>query len=682
MTTTATPSINVIMPTGTAVGPWPTGWTYADPSDVWIYIETDGVPGPDLIEGPDYTLMASNPQVNGGQVALTGPTVPVGGWTNKHRLIIRRWTARNQGIALPDTEGHKPRATERGLDRAMRIAEELTDDLDLTVKVAPGETPPSPEDLKALAGGLDGIMERAVEAGAEAGKEAGDAAAGDKANKDAGNLTLGERFDFRSAIGAVSKTGDTVTGPLNTVRLATGGATFGGGNTAVLHSYILGGDGGDPDRQAAVFDPRNTAEFVEHSGIYSTREAVNFYAESAIKDGLGVYRDAAWNVPWTVTAYLGNGFKTATAIPDVIKVGSWIETLHAPNWWSGRISAISEDRKTVTISPGWVRKGTQALGVPAGTTGLILNIVTKKWIANWNLIPQPGSRVFCGVIGEFGVINRRGSFVEGFGGAIGDNDFSGVDLVSFGDFQGNFAFRSRQFRNGFLVEGGLGDGTSSAFRVKNVKPGGVSFNPGWGLDLQQADGVPIMIRPEVGDATGVYDVNGRWFTNGSMDLGSRNFARDVSISLHSFGRPDSDYRIVVSGGSPTVTNAGQAVYLGGSHVFAGPYGHPTLVVGGAVGTTSSLKIDGGMAGAPVSIYAQGAANDVGLLLLPKGAESGFLNAGNMATRFRWNNDGLSFYGVPPTHRQVLPAAATDQATTMALVNALRSNSITVGLFAA
>lgn len=201
MTTTPSPSINVIVPTGTAVGPWTTGWTYSTADDVWIYIETDGEPGPDLIDGVDYTLTGATPEVNGGSVTLAGPTVPEGGWTASHRIILRRWTVRRQGVALPDTEGHKPRATEKALDRAMRIAEEVSDDLDLTVKVAPGQTPPSAADLAALAGGIGGVIDDAAAAGGAAGASAAAAAVEGKADDDLANATL-----TQAAPNAVSRT--------------------------------------------------------------------------------------------------------------------------------------------------------------------------------------------------------------------------------------------------------------------------------------------------------------------------------------------------------------------------------------------------------------------------------------------------------------------------------------------
>lgn len=155
MTTTPAPTINVLVPEGTATGPWPTGWTYADPDDVWVYIETGGEPGPDLVLDVDYTLSGSNPRENGGEVTLSPAAVPVGGWRpdgqDRTRLIVRRWTSRRQGVALPDAEGHKPRATEMALDRAMRIAEELSDQQDLAVVVPPGGVPPTAADLEAAA---------------------------------------------------------------------------------------------------------------------------------------------------------------------------------------------------------------------------------------------------------------------------------------------------------------------------------------------------------------------------------------------------------------------------------------------------------------------------------------------------------------------------------------------------
>lgn len=138
MTIAPSPSINVILPTGTAVGPWPTGFTYSAPGDVRVLLETSGAAAT-LVEGTDYVLTGTDPRQNGGDVTLLAGALPSAGWTSAHRLIIVRRTQRRQGLALPDAEGHKPRATERSLDHVMRIAQEDRDDLDRAIMTPFGE---------------------------------------------------------------------------------------------------------------------------------------------------------------------------------------------------------------------------------------------------------------------------------------------------------------------------------------------------------------------------------------------------------------------------------------------------------------------------------------------------------------------------------------------------------------
>lgn len=174
MTTSPAPSINVILPTGTSVGPWNTGWTYAEPADVWIYVMSGEVRGPDLALGVDFILSGATPLETGGEVTLEPHVVPVGGWVSvgpgQHRLVIRRRTARRQSTALPDVEGHKPRATERALDRAMRIAQELTDQQGLALTVEPGQTAPNAEEIRAAANAAEAAT--AAQAAAEAAAQA------------------------------------------------------------------------------------------------------------------------------------------------------------------------------------------------------------------------------------------------------------------------------------------------------------------------------------------------------------------------------------------------------------------------------------------------------------------------------------------------------------------------------
>lgn len=195
MTTTPAPSINVITPSGTSVGPWTTGWKFAAPEDVWVYVETDGIAGPDLALGSDFTLVAANPTVSGGSVTLDVGIVPEGGWdADRDRVVIRRWTPRRQGVGLPDTEGHKPRATERALDRQMRIAEEQDDEIQRVAITTGAVADPA-------------VIEAAVTA--QLPEIVGDQFDG-KLNLDGGNMTEGAAPAFLAALGGVNAIGGGV----------------------------------------------------------------------------------------------------------------------------------------------------------------------------------------------------------------------------------------------------------------------------------------------------------------------------------------------------------------------------------------------------------------------------------------------------------------------------------------
>ena len=137
MTTTPAPSITIYPLTGAALGPFATGWRYGDAADVAVLLASGGLQTP--LTPPDYVLTGAQPLINGGTVMLSPAVLPGGGWPDGAELILMRRTVRRQALALPDTEGHKPRATEAALDRAMRIAEEDRDDLARTWRAPPGE---------------------------------------------------------------------------------------------------------------------------------------------------------------------------------------------------------------------------------------------------------------------------------------------------------------------------------------------------------------------------------------------------------------------------------------------------------------------------------------------------------------------------------------------------------------
>lgn len=138
MTTTPRPSITTFPLSGATTGPFATGWRFAVAADVQVWVEIASEPQAPLMLGPDYSVTASDPATNGGTVQLSASVIPDGGWPSAARLILRRRTARRQATALPDIEGHKPRATERALDKQMLIAEEDRDDIDRALLLQPG----------------------------------------------------------------------------------------------------------------------------------------------------------------------------------------------------------------------------------------------------------------------------------------------------------------------------------------------------------------------------------------------------------------------------------------------------------------------------------------------------------------------------------------------------------------
>lgn len=141
MTTTPAPSIAASPLSGLSTGPFPTGFKYGAAEDVHVWIELAGVRQPDLTQGSDYTLTGATPLVDGGTVTLDASVVPAEGWDEAagDRVVIERRTYKSQALALPNSEGHKPKATEAALDKLMRTSEEAADGLSRAVTVPAGE---------------------------------------------------------------------------------------------------------------------------------------------------------------------------------------------------------------------------------------------------------------------------------------------------------------------------------------------------------------------------------------------------------------------------------------------------------------------------------------------------------------------------------------------------------------
>lgn len=139
MTTAPAPSISTHELTGTVLGPFATVWKFNAAEDVRAYVVLAGVRGPNLTQPGQFTVTGATPTVDGGSVTLNASVRPAGGWPAGSHLVLRRRTAKRQGLALPDVEGHKPRQTEQALDRLTRMSEEQAEGIDLALTVPVGE---------------------------------------------------------------------------------------------------------------------------------------------------------------------------------------------------------------------------------------------------------------------------------------------------------------------------------------------------------------------------------------------------------------------------------------------------------------------------------------------------------------------------------------------------------------
>lgn len=128
MTVTAENPITVYAPTGAALGPYATVWTYADAADVAVIIETNGVEGAPLALGSTYTLVGSPASGGGytGQVTLDPGGLPADGFVaGRDRLILMRATAVTQTKPFGQVDGFRPPVAETAWDRTARISQEV-----------------------------------------------------------------------------------------------------------------------------------------------------------------------------------------------------------------------------------------------------------------------------------------------------------------------------------------------------------------------------------------------------------------------------------------------------------------------------------------------------------------------------------------------------------------------------
>lgn len=114
-------------PSGSALGPFATVFTYSEATDVKVLVSDNGVDGDPLSLDIDYTLTGATPEDDGGEVLLSASAIPSGGWDpGRYALVIRRQTPLSQPTEYGVNQALRLDLLEKTLDRLMRVNQELS----------------------------------------------------------------------------------------------------------------------------------------------------------------------------------------------------------------------------------------------------------------------------------------------------------------------------------------------------------------------------------------------------------------------------------------------------------------------------------------------------------------------------------------------------------------------------
>ena len=120
------------------LGPFASGWTCEDLSQVHVWLDVGA--GPALLGAGLYTVAGSSPLTAGLSVTLNGANLPAGGsWAAGSRVILQRVTPSTQPAALGEAVGFSPSAYEAALDHLQRQIQELQTALMRVIAGFPGD---------------------------------------------------------------------------------------------------------------------------------------------------------------------------------------------------------------------------------------------------------------------------------------------------------------------------------------------------------------------------------------------------------------------------------------------------------------------------------------------------------------------------------------------------------------
>jgi hypothetical protein len=333
--------------------------------------------------------------------------------------------------------------------------------------------------------------------------------------------------------------------------------------------------------------------FTTDSGLasYADRDSVAFFASNYAPAPTQTVAASSFT---TTTVALG------AAANASVQIGMVVDTTDATKF-SGRITAISTNRLTLTVS-GWYQMGNTAAGqVPAGSS-VVINPITKVWALNANATLNSSSYANRAVVAELGIVNNKGALTYGDGGSGpggGTNQIGGIDVTSLGAYPGAFGYIAR----GDILRGFISRGNGQYGFV--VEDG--TQNPAVSFVSEATGGLPFSARP---GGIKVWEVD----RLGGMDLGNQSSAIAPVIRFYSGGTSTATARLSVdTGGNLFQTSTGVACIKALTAC-----GDEALRVASVASQTNSVLVTGAAAGGTPSVLARGSDANVPLQIGGKG----------------------------------------------------------------
>ncbi|MFN3353035.1 MAG: hypothetical protein ACK4Z5_05450, partial [Brevundimonas sp.] len=631
-------------------------------AEVVVALRVGAGPDQTLTNGADYALSGATSLVNGGAVTLDPSVVPAA-WPAGSKIILLRRTPKAQATALPDVEGHKPKATEAALDKAMRIAQEHEDGLGRALQAPPGETLADLPPAAARAGRFLSFDEnghlRTVE-------RPEDFEGLNKANRDLANVAR-EASPLLTALAA---------GDANVLRVSGGAAapayvpdfnTFRDIPKSVI-DLIPEADDAEADYAQDHVDLRilPKGQGKVHLGrsrvasqnfgwrdnattqiilanppdqIYKNIGWIDVQAEviGAIPPNVvAVYPDfddvaqfirnyASAKTLLAVSSYSQLGLTLTDPAPDWVIEQMFLETTHAERY-RAQVQGISADRRTLTVF-SWYAEDDGAYGQvpPSDGSPVRVNPKDKLFLHNGVLelydevivggevvIPRSQERIGMGY--ELDLVNNRdpldydGSLPSGVRGESHlENALIGFEVVDNGVYRSAAAFRGRG-RSKYHFESR--DVDEWAFIVLHGFIDGLEG----GFRYEATAGKPISVAPY--GQTETFEL----FLNGDMQIGSRSVPHELTTQMF-YGAALPGYRFTLGLGNGDLFSS-DVIHDAKTHAFRTGDQTVQFRVGAGYGADTFLEVVGtNSAGGTLRVVS--ADPDADINLAPKG--SGVLN---------------------------------------------------------